>query len=395
MERRDAVVKILLVSPGLPANGARERAQNVVGALSDNGHVVDLLTAEHLVRRQKPGSSSLPESALRQVFIVKSSSISAFVRASGALLRGRSMRAAYAQTPGLRKKVRKVSPNYDIVLLKRKRMGGLVDAVSGSAKVILDMTDSVTLWELRVAMMPARFKVRALSAIDLPGTAYEERSLVMDPRFNQVWFASPDDLRFTNHVIGRPVANAKVVPNVVAPSFFAAMFPAAPTPVAVFAADFDQPTNQIALDWLLNDVLPLVDSPVELHVVGRGSERFLRRRLSVGNVRVERIGYVEDLPETLRSSWVILAPMLAGAGTKNKVLQGLAVDRPVVTTTIGAEGIGSSADCPGLFVEDDPEDFAMRIDAVIKLGPQEFGCRRYASERFSSAALKDVLAALI
>jgi polysaccharide biosynthesis protein PslH len=52
---------------------------------------------------------------------------------------------------------------------------------------------------------------------------------------------------------------------------------------------------------------------------------------------------------------VVIAPMLAGGGTKIKVLEAMAAARPVVTTPSGAEGL---PDSPGLRVRGDPLAFA-------------------------------------
>jgi glycosyltransferase involved in cell wall biosynthesis len=79
-----------------------------------------------------------------------------------------------------------------------------------------------------------------------------------------------------------------------------------------------------------------------------------------GATGVEVAGWVEDLDPLLRSQLVMVAPLRFGAGMKGKVTQSLAAGLPVVTTTIGAEGL-DVRDGEELLIADSPDAFAARI----------------------------------
>jgi glycosyltransferase involved in cell wall biosynthesis len=74
-------------------------------------------------------------------------------------------------------------------------------------------------------------------------------------------------------------------------------------------------------------------------------------------------GFAEDIEPFYQRTAVAVVPLLSGSGVKGKVLQALGCGRPVVTTSVGAEGIPAS-EADGLFVRDDPAAFA---DCVLWL----------------------------
>lgn len=392
-------MNILIVAPGVPAAGSRVRLLNHVEALTSLGHRVDVLTPSHLVARQ----GRLQESTLAcRILVARSSSFCAKLRAVLALVSGRSMRSAYAVGTGLRRRLRRISPNYDVVILKRKRMGCLAADVLPSEKggptVIVDLTDSVTLWQLRVAMTRPRLLHRLVNALDLPGTAYEETRLLRNGRFCEAWLSSPIDRDFLQRLDPSATVSVRVVPNVVEDIFFQPQ--GAPTPgVAVFAADFRQPTNRQSLEWLLREVVPVIPGPVVLKIMGFGSDHLVGPKRVVGEVTVEGLGFVPDLVAGLAEASVIVAPMIAGAGTKNKVLQGLAVGRPVVCTPMAAEGVSDarSAICPSVRVHLTAAGMA---DDVFRLASNPSGSvwrqlsedgRDFARANFSTRALQNVI----
>lgn len=115
--------------------------------------------------------------------------------------------------------------------------------------------------------------------------------------------------------------------------------------------------------WFLREVWPLVRRrrpEAVFRLVGGGAPAELRE--AVRDVPgVEATGYVEDLQEQYARAAVCVVPLFKGAGVKFKTLEALMAGVPVVTTAVGAEGIGG----PELFagLTSDPQVFA---DAVCE-----------------------------
>lgn len=107
----------------------------------------------------------------------------------------------------------------------------------------------------------------------------------------------------------------------------------------LFIANFQHPPNVDAVLWFTSEVLPLVrrrEPDVVLHVVGSRMVPEVRA-LESDTVRIE--GWLHDLRPQYESRRVVVAPMRYGAGMKGKVTEALAHGVPVVTTTVGVDGM--------------------------------------------------------
>ena len=78
------------------------------------------------------------------------------------------------------------------------------------------------------------------------------------------------------------------------------------------------------------------------------------------NEHVHFTGYVEDILEWFHKASVFVVPLLVGGGTRFKVVEAMAVGKPVVSTRLGAEGIPAT---PGenIVLADDPNSFAAEM----------------------------------
>ncbi|HYH86203.1 MAG TPA: glycosyltransferase family 4 protein, partial [Pyrinomonadaceae bacterium] len=112
--------------------------------------------------------------------------------------------------------------------------------------------------------------------------------------------------------------------------------------------------------FFAREILPLVRQTVpgvELLVVGDNAPSDFADYARAG---VRTLGYVPDIDPLLARSRVFVAPLRFGAGMKGKIGEALAHGIPVVTTTIGAEGM-SLRDGREALIADSPEDFAAAV----------------------------------
>jgi glycosyltransferase involved in cell wall biosynthesis len=116
--------------------------------------------------------------------------------------------------------------------------------------------------------------------------------------------------------------------------------------------------NQQAVCWFVKEVFPAVlrsRPAARLVVAGAAPPRWLS---ALAGPHIEVTGYVPDIRPYLARAAVAVAPLLIGGGTRVKILEALAMERPVVSTSLGAEGLdlahGASvliADAPNAFVD--------------------------------------------
>jgi glycosyltransferase involved in cell wall biosynthesis len=102
--------------------------------------------------------------------------------------------------------------------------------------------------------------------------------------------------------------------------------------------------------------------------------------------RVEVTGLVDDLRSEIERATVVIAPLRIGGGTRLKILEGMAHGKPIVSTSIGAEGL-AVAHGRDMLLADTPEAFAHEIGRVLtepelgaKLGR---AARQLAEDRYS------------
>ncbi|MBS2936456.1 glycosyltransferase family 4 protein [Nocardioides sp. J2M5] len=137
-------------------------------------------------------------------------------------------------------------------------------------------------------------------------------------------------------------------------------------PVVVVVSYLARDENDKAALWTLDHVWPQVleqRPDAELRLVGGGATERLRARVAAlpAGSGVVLTGFVDDLDAEYDAAAVSLVPVLQGAGVKFKTVEALCHGVPVVTTTVGAEGIDGDDLYAGL--GDDPTHLA---DALVE-----------------------------
>ena len=122
------------------------------------------------------------------------------------------------------------------------------------------------------------------------------------------------------------------------------------------------PPNVDGILWFAHEVLPLIHAvrpAVELDIVGaRPPEAVLQ--LAQADPRIHVTGYVERVEPYLEQAGALIVPVQSGGGMRVKILNQLSQALPMVTTTIGCEGIGVESG-RHLLVADSPSDYARAV----------------------------------
>ncbi|MEO7077509.1 MAG: glycosyltransferase, partial [Rhodococcus sp. (in: high G+C Gram-positive bacteria)] len=121
-------------------------------------------------------------------------------------------------------------------------------------------------------------------------------------------------------------------------------------PVVLFVAAMDRDDNIDAVEWFVAEVWPgvILEFPTaRLRLVGSGAGPRVREAARAGT-RVTVTGFVEDLAPEYFAASVAVVPLRVGAGVKFKTIEAMLAGVPVVTTSIGAEGIAEASRFWGL-----------------------------------------------
>ncbi len=176
---------------------------------------------------------------------------------------------------------------------------------------------------------------------------------------------------------------------------FAAPRPPVVQPVILFVGSFAHQPNRHGVLWFIDRVLPLIRSRVPFaRFIIAGSDPPREVRALAGDAISVRANVSDgELRELYRTARVAAVPLRYGAGVKLKVVEALREGLPLVTTSIGAQGV------PGLqevaSICDDPQEFA---DAVCTLLTDDIAWAErsvvqvdYAAARYSEALFRECL----
>lgn len=160
-----------------------------------------------------------------------------------------------------------------------------------------------------------------------------------------------------------PARNVHVIPN-------GATIPAAirrhPGRIVLFVGDLGYEPNAQGLEWFISSTWPLIRAAApdaSLRIAGRLPTPYIQA--AAGRDGTSVLGFVDDLAPLYAEAACSIAPLLAGGGTRLKILESLAFETPVVATTLGAFGI-PAGESEGLARADDPEDFArLCVDRLL------------------------------
>lgn len=129
-------------------------------------------------------------------------------------------------------------------------------------------------------------------------------------------------------------------------------------------ASMDWLPNIEAADWLMSEVWPLVtkqNRQVKLVLAGRGMPaRFCKLQSAQAEVQE----HVPDSTQFYRDYDVMLVPLWSGSGLRIKLVEGLAYGKPIITTSIGAEGIPYEHG-KHLLIADTAQDFANAMLSLL------------------------------
>jgi polysaccharide biosynthesis protein PslH len=196
---------------------------------------------------------------------------------------------------------------------------------------------------------------------ELPQLRLTERMLI--PRFQTVCLAAGSDCDRVSQ--RHPAARVVHLPNAIfLPQSSPVSSPARP-PTLLFVGTLDYLPNEDGIHHFCTHILPLIrqksPGPIRVRVVGAHPRPRVRNLANEPDVEV--LANVPDLAPYYADADAVIVPLRAGSGTRIKILEAFSFRKPVVSTSIGAEGLAVSHG-RHLLIADEPQAFA---DACLRL----------------------------
>ncbi len=258
---------------------------------------------------------------------------------------------------------------------------------SPQTRIIVDSVDIHFVRELREAQLKKdkNLEQRALKR--------KTREIKVYRQADRVWVVTEADReKIKPYVDDVPV---DIVPNIHQPVPYQKSFEQSKD--LLFVGNFSHPPNVDAVQYFVKEIFPEVLSAlpdVKFYVVGNHPSKEI---VNLQNENIVVTGFVPELEPYLLKARISVSPLRYGAGMKGKVGEALSYGLPVVTTSIGAEGMNLQHETHVL-IADDAQDFARQIIRLYtdqklweKLSLQG---KEHVEQMLGPAAVRDTLASI-
>lgn len=179
------------------------------------------------------------------------------------------------------------------------------------------------------------------------------------------------------HLSALGFPRVRVIPNAVASRTDLPHLTNSPT--LLFVGSAGHPPNAEAATHMVTRIFPLIEAAnpeVRLLVAGPGTDSLPCR--AAASRRIEFLGFVDDLASIYARSRVFVCPMLNGGGTRIKLIDAAANGIPIVSTTMGAEGL-DFRDGEAIILADNDQAFAASCLRLIQSDEIALSLRSNAS----------------
>lgn len=243
--------------------------------------------------------------------------------------------------------------SYDIAIIEHLWCAEYVTQVRKHARrVLLDIHNIESVWHDRLAQSAAPIEALALKIFASASGKFEERWL---KEFDALLVTSDEDSRRLNGC--RKIVYPNALPLVDRPV-------RQQDEAIVFTGNLEYQPNISAVRFFRQKIWPLLRHRAPnlvWRIAGKNSKAV--SALVNGDPRVHLIDSINNAVEAIASAKVAVVPLLAGSGTRFKILEAWAAGTPVVSTSVGAEGLHYNRG-EHLLIADDPAEFA---EAVVFL----------------------------
>jgi glycosyltransferase involved in cell wall biosynthesis len=373
-------VRILLLTqivPFPPDSGPKIKTLNVLKHLAER-HDVHLVSFARSEAEREAAEALRPWCASVDLVPLSRSPLRDMAALAASFLKRRPFLVERDDSPAMRTCIERLLRTYrfDAVHADQLTMGQFAVDLPLPLRV-LDEHNAVWTIVRRVAEQE-RWGPRRLVA-ELEWRRLRAYELALCQRFDDVLVVSETDLRDLTPPSGA-APHASVIPITVDTVALPFVLPGPDARHVLSMATMFYPPNVEGVLWFAREILPGIRARVpdiRFLVVGARPPAEVRD-LETEASGVVVTGFVPDLDPYLSQSAVLVVPLHAGSGMRVKILEAFARGVPVVSTTIGVEGI-EARNGEHLFVADTPEAFA---DAVVEtLRDRVSAARRAASGR--------------
>lgn len=236
--------------------------------------------------------------------------------------------------------------------------------------MLLDITDSMTLYCKRKIKKSQNIKNQLKNLFYSNWYKYIEKRLLKN--YKIITVVSESDLLTLKKINEHSLI--KNIPNGIDTDFFYPNHQEEEYPSIFFHGTMDFEPNIDAVKYIYNKILPLVKKEIpnlKFFIIGRNPTQEIKRWNNQEDIIVT--GKVEDIRSYISKGSIALMPMKSGSGIKNKILEAMAMEKPVITNPLGAES------------------FDEEIKNVLLIGKTELEVAHYAVKLLKNSHMRQIV----
>lgn len=253
--------------------------------------------------------------------------------------------------------------NYDLVLCEWTPYTRYVLNRSDLRRVVAAHNIEAQIWVRYAGAQSSRFRRAYLASQAVKMERFERRVFGTVEAATAVSESDAETIRGYNHRL--PV---EVIDNGVDLEYFRPADDSARSSPSrlVFTGSMDWRPNQDAAIFFVRRILPLLReqySGISFTIVGRNPSVSVRDLEKVEGVTVT--GTVDDVRPYIAEAFTYVVPLRVGGGSRLKILEALAMRKPVISTTVGAEGLDLRVN-EHLLIANEPDEWVEAVGAILK-----------------------------
>ncbi len=282
------------------------------------------------------------------------------------MLKGQPARNGIAYYKDMKRKVREVtgSHSFDVIQIEQSHMAPYIEFVADGDNTarLITLYDAGATQHERILKVQSKLQSRFWTWLDWFFLRHWEPTYIAR-HFDKCIVVSPVDEGLLHQ--SNPVMNLAVIPNGVNTAQYGPLPERHGSKEILFVGKMNYAPNVDGVLFFYREIFPLIRNQVpQARLLIVGAEPVPEVQSLASDPAVEVTGYVEDTVPYYQRACLSVVSLRAGSGTRLKILESMALGRPVVSTTLGCEGLAVTHR-ENILVADTQGDFAAQTIRLL------------------------------
>lgn len=355
-------MKILFITPYLPSP-IRVRSFNFIKGLIKNKHRVHIVSLVESKKEEK--ELILMSSKLTKATPVLLPKIISDIQTSLLWFLPQPLQCTYAMSINIKRTILEIlrKDDFDCVHIEHLRAAQFIPDFYDLCPVIFDAVDYLTPLYQQFISRQTSYDRHLINLIEYDKLKKYETDIIS--KFKTIIASTNQEAK----LISTHAKHSQVFPieNGVDFNYFYPNESSLPKYDLIFSGKMSYFANEQAALYLYKEIMPLVwrSLPqVKLLIAGNGPTRTVSRLSD--DKRITVTGYVNNMPDALSKARLAICPIISGAGIQNKILEAMAMAKPVITSKLVLNGLSQVKTGEHLLATDNPQKFAKYIVLLLR-----------------------------